>query len=195
MRALPLQGVGYPSHVPFTILLTMIGNTIKTSMLLASLLALAAAAGSHAADGKRYQNQVAKMTCGAATYTLTSACIKSGDPMSLNECKPQTLVIDNAGAKRSAILPELPKEYAARIHASRGGLEDLFVVAWACSNASAGPIATLHYSIGGGSAEYSEAWSYYDKAGNLILNDRKLTLDEVRAVERSLKRVPSIMPE
>jgi hypothetical protein len=135
------------------------------------------------------------MTCGAASYTLTSTCIKSADPTELNKCKPQTLVIDKAGGKRSTTLPELPREYAAQVRASRGDLKDLFVVACACSSTSHGPIATLHYSIGGGSAEYSEAWCYYDKVGNLIVKEPKLTPDEVNATERSFKRVPSIMPE
>lgn len=158
------------------------------------LLALGACTGSHAADDQPYHDQVAKMSCGAASYTLKSTCKGSGDPMELNDCKPQTLAIDNAGARRSVTLPELPKKLAAEIRASRAGLEDLFVVAWSCSKAGGEPVATLHYSVGGGSGEYSEAWSHYDKAGKLFVKEPKLTPDEVKAVERSFKKVPSIMP-
>lgn len=158
------------------------------------LLALGACAGSHAADGQPYRDQFVKMRCGAASYTLKSTCKSSGDPMELNDCKPQTLAIDNAGARRSATLPELPGELAAEVRASRGGMGDLFVVAWGCSIAGGEPIATLHYSVGGGSGEYSEAWSHYDKAGKLFVKEPKLTPDEVKAVERSFEKVPSIMP-
>lgn len=158
------------------------------------LLALGACAGSHAADGQPYRDQVAKMRCGAASYTLKSTCKSSVDPMELNDCKPQALVIDNAGARSSTTLPELPRELAAEVRASRGGLQDLFVVAWGCSIAGGEPVATLHYSVGGGSGEYSEAWSHYDKAGKLFVKEPKLTPDEVKAAERSFKKVPSIMP-
>jgi len=158
------------------------------------LLTLGACAGSHAADGQPYRDQVAKMHCGAASYTLKSTCKSSGDPMELNDCKPQTLAIDNAGARRSTTLPELPRELVAEVRASRGGLQDLFVVAWGCSKAGGAPMATLHYSFGGGSGEHSEAWSHYDKAGKLFVKEPKLTPDEVKAVERSFKKVPSIMP-
>jgi hypothetical protein len=166
----------------------------KLSMPLA-VLALTASSGSEAAEDKRYRKQVVKMACGAASYTLTSTCIMSGDSMTLNECKAQTLVIDKVGTRRTAILPELPREHAVQVGATGRDLKELFVVAWACSNASDGPITTLRYSTGGGSAEYSEAWSHYDKAGNLIVNDRKLTPNEVRTIERRFQRVPSILPE
>lgn len=168
---------------------------MKKSMLPLAMLALIACPGSHAADGRGYEKQSVKMDCGTARYTLTSTCIQSGDLTTLNECKPQTLSVDNAGAKRSTTLPELPKALSAEIRAARGGLGELFVISWACSKTGAGPIATLHYSIGGGSAAYGEAWANYDKAGNLIVKDLKLTPDEIDAIQRNLKRVPSIMPE
>lgn len=162
----------------------------KLSMTL-SLLALHA----HAADDKGYLNHPVTMTCGGASYTLTSTCKSSGDPMELNDCKPQTLVIDQGGAKRSTTLPELPAKYAAQIRASGRDLQDLFVISWACSKTADGPIATLYYSIGGGSAEYSEAWTHYDKAGKLVVDDSDITPKEVGTIEKNMKRVPSIMPE
>jgi len=159
--------------------------------MMLSVLALHA----HAADDEGYLKHPVTMTCGGASYTLTSTCKSSGDPMELNYCKRQTLVIDQGGAKRSRTLPELPAKYAAQIYASGRDLQDLFVISWACSKTADGQIATLYYSIGGGSAEYSEAWTHYDKAGKLVTDDSKLTPDDVKAVQKSLKRIPSIMPE
>lgn len=167
---------------------------MKKLMMRLTVLALSICPVSHAADGNRYQKEVAKMTCGAATYTLTSICIKSGDLMTLNECKPQTLVIDTAGGRRSKTLPELPRKDAARIRSVGGDVADLFVVAWACTSAGGRPIATFHYSIGGGSAGYSEAWSHYDNEGNLVSKDMKLAPDQARGIQRNFTAVPSIMP-
>lgn len=167
---------------------------MKKSMMPLVLLALSLCTDLHAAATERYRNDVVKMKCGAANYTLKSTCIKSEDAMSMNECKPQSLMIETAAGKRSATLPELPKEEAGTIRASGRDLKSLFVVAWACTDAGSGPIATLRYSAGGGSGEYSEAWSHYDEAGNLVIAASKLTPGQVRAVERNFKAVPSIMP-
>lgn len=168
--------------------------TMKTTMIPMALLALAACQNGEAAD-RRYQKQVATMACGDAAYTLTSVCVKNEDPFELNECRPQSLQIDSGGAKRTATLPELPPAEAKRIQASGGELKNLFVVEWACSTAGKGPLATLHYSIGGGSAEYAETWTHYDQGGKLVDGKSKLTPAEVKAVERSFKKVPSIMPD
>lgn len=167
---------------------------MKTCIIPMALLALVACHEGEAAD-QRYQKQVAKMACGDAAYALTSTCIKSEDPFELNQCQPQSLVTDVGGAKRSAALPELPSAERKRVQAIGGDLKRLFVVRWACSNSSIGPIATLHYSIGGGSAEYSETWSHYDRTGKLIEGSVKLTPVELSAVERNFKNVPSIMPD
>ena len=167
---------------------------MKKSMMRLTVLALSICPVSHAADGNRYQKEVAKMTCGGATYTLSSTCIKSGDLMTLNECKPQTLVVETAGGKRSTTLPELSSKDAARIRTVGGNMADLFVVAWACTSAGGGPIATFHYSIGGGSAEDSEAWSHYEKEGNLVSKVKKLGPDQARGIQRNFMAVPSIMP-
>lgn len=163
-------------------------------MIFLAFTALAACDQGQAA-GQKYQKNVAQMVCGDAAYTLTSTCIKSDDPFELNQCKPQSLVVDVRGAQRSASLPELPGRERKRIQTSGGDLKRLFVVEWACTNASNGPIATLHYSIGGGSAEYAETWSHYDKGGKLIDSNAKLTPAEVKTVERNFKKVPSIMPD
>ncbi len=166
----------------------------KTFVLPMALLALGSGLQAHAAD-KKYDKQVVSMACGEANYTLGSVCSKSGDPMALNDCKPQSLVIDHGGAKRTAALPELPKEESKRLRAGGRNLGHLFVVRWACSTARSGPIATLYYSIGGGSAPDGETWTHYDKTGKLMESNTKLTPDEVGAIERNFKKVPSIMPD
>lgn len=166
----------------------------KTCMLPIALLVLGASLHAHAAD-KKYGKQVVNMACGEAEYTLTSVCSKSGDPMGLNDCKSQSLLIDRAGAKRTAALPELPKDDSKRLRAGGRNLHDLFVVRWACSNTRSGPIATLYYSIGGGSAPDGETWTHYDKAGKLMESGTRLTPEEINAVERNFKDVPSIMPD
>jgi hypothetical protein len=168
--------------------------TTTTRLLPLALLALAASPDGQAA-GPQYQAQVVRMTCGEASYTLTSSCIQGEDESTLNECKPQSLVIVHGNARRRTTLPELPRELDRQIRASRGGLDSHFVVAWGCSSTGNGPVATLRYSIGGGSAPYSEAWSHYDKTGKLMGDTEKLTRDEVEAVLRHLKKVPSIMPD
>jgi len=166
----------------------------KTFVLPVALLALCACLHSQAAD-KKYDKQVVSMACGEANYTLSSVCSKSGDPMELNDCKPQSLIIEHAGAKRTAALPELPKDESKRLRAGGRNLQDLFVVRWACSAARSGPIVTLYYSIGGGSAPDGETWTHYDKTGKLMESSTKLTPDEVKAIERNFKKVPSIMPD
>lgn len=166
----------------------------KTFRLPMALLALGAGLHAHAAD-KTYQKQVVSMACGEANYTLSSVCSKSGDPMTLNDCKPQSLLIDGAGAKRTATLPELPADERKRMRASGRDIKTLFVVEWACSDTRRGPVATLYYSIGGGSAPDGETWTHYDKAGRLMESDVSLSPEEVSAVQRKFKRVPSIMPD
>lgn len=166
----------------------------KTYYIPLAVLALSACNSGHTADQK-YRDHVVKLACGETSYTLTSSCVKSEDPFELNECKPQALLIDSAGAKRRTKLPELPKSESKRIQASGGDVKSLFVVAWACSQADQGPIATFKYSIGGGSAEYAETWTHYDKVGKLIESQEKLSPRQVQSVERNFKKIPSIMPD
>lgn len=167
---------------------------MKTLIVPTLLLVLGAGHHCHAA-GHKYEKQVVKMRCGEASYTLTSVCSKSGDSMTLNDCKPQSLLIDGAGAKRTATLPELPADERKRMRASGRDIKTLFVVEWACSDTRRGPVATLYYSIGGGSAPDGETWTHYDKAGRLMESDVSLSPEEVSAVQRKFKRVPSIMPD
>ncbi|OON62798.1 hypothetical protein B0920_05025 [Massilia sp. KIM] len=142
-----------------------------------------------------YKEYTAKMTCGKISYAVTSICKKSGDALTLNECKRQTLKVANGGVKRVASLPDLTKLERARIRESGGDLKDLYVIAWACTESSIGPVATFYYSIGGGTAEYSEALAHYDMSGMLMDAGPRLTPNDISEAMRNLKPVPSIMPD
>jgi hypothetical protein len=166
---------------------------VKNYSSIFGLVALACANASCAAE--KYKDEVVQLACGESRYALTSSCIKSKDPFELNECKPQSLAIENKTSQRRTMLPELPKNEVKRIQASGGNIKSLFVVSWSCSKTTQGPIATLKYSTGGGSAEHAETWTHYSGTGKLVESGKKLNADEVMAVDHNFKKVPSIMPD
>lgn len=146
------------------------------------------------AEVANFRDHTVKMSCGRAHYTLTSTCRKSPDLSQLNTCRPQTLRIELEGATRSVVLPEFSRKERDRIRTSGGELGELFVVAWSCTKSSKGPFGTLYYSIGGGSAPYSEALSHYDASGRLIVSDSALKPDDLSEAMKHVREVPSIMP-
>ena len=132
------------------------------------------------------------MVCGNAKFVIESTCKKSTKAMSLNACKPQTLKVEGS---RVITLPELTKEDAQSITESGGELKDLYVTQWGCARSRGQDIAVLYYSIGGGSAPYSEAWAKYDTKGKLVGKENTLDAATMGSLEKSMKAVRSIMPE
>lgn len=132
------------------------------------------------------------MTCGKAQFVIESTCKKSTKAMKLNECKPQTLKV--AGGRAMA-LPELTTEDTEAIKKSGGDLKDLFVTQWGCVRSRGQDLAVLYYSIGGGSAPYSEAWAKYDSTGKLVGKENALSPKAVEELQETMKDVRSIMPE
>ena len=165
------------------------GYSLKIASTLCALFAIS----SCHASGK-YEKFVDSLSCGNVSYTIVSLCEKPDDEMSLRECKPQKLTSRSNGVNKSVVLPELDENERKSLIAAGGALEDLFVVEWACTTIKGRSIAVMHYSIGGGSAPYSEAWSKYD--GGKLKSDAVLPFDKTTfpALKKNLKKVHSIMP-
>lgn len=161
--------------------------------IVTTLAAMLTISGCQAAA--KYERFVDSLVCGKTSYTIVSQCETSGDKMTLNECKPQTLTSQSNGASRSVVLPELDKRTRKSIIDSGGALEDLFVVAWTCTANKGKQIAMMHYSIGGGSAPYSEAWAAYDGARLLVSSKLPFDRNDFTSINKTLKKVHSIMPE
>ena len=170
----------------------MKNKSLKNSLILTySLLLMSSVAAKN-----KYDTSVQKMICGKATYTLQSICMKSEDDMSLNECKQQKLKIENNKNIRNILLPELNKSDIKTIKGSGGVIEDLYVVKWGCGNTAKENVAVFYYSIGGGSAPYSEAWAQYDENGEIIQHG-KLGMDGKAMLKLydKMEKVKSINPE
>jgi hypothetical protein len=155
--------------------------------------ALAATALScHAGD--RYVTSVGKLACGDVKYTVKSPCMRSDDG-GLNECKRQTLQIQGKQKARNVTLPDLTAEDAERYRKIGGELDSLYLVSWSCVSHLNQPILLLYYSIGGGSAPYSELYAKYDAQGNLLNNRAKQLPGNVYdAFDEHATPVHSIMP-
>ncbi len=143
----------------------------------------------------RYETFTEKLTCGKANFTIKSECKKAADNMSLNECKPQSLAIEHDNSVRTALLPEFSKSDLLSITEAGGDKDDLYVIKWGCGDAQSGKVALLYYSIGGGSAPYSEVWVQYDERGRIV-TEKKDRLDEksLMKTQKEMKKVHSIMP-
>lgn len=132
------------------------------------------------------------MTCGKGKFVIESTCKKSAKAMSLNQCKLQTLKVEGG---REIKLPELTKEDTDSIVKSGGAVKNLYVTQWGCAHSRGQDLAVLYYSIGGGSAPYSEAWAKYDSTGKLVGKENSLDPKTLEALEETMKDVRSIMPE
>ncbi|MEV4777920.1 hypothetical protein [Burkholderia sp. LMU1-1-1.1] len=165
----------------------------KISLGLSILAALGLANGCSARA--KYENFTEKLTCGKANFTIKSECKKAADSMSLNECKPQTLAIEHDKSIRTATLPELNKSDLSSIIENGGDKDDLYVIKWGCGDGQSGKVALLYYSIGGGSAPYSEVWVQYDESGRIVTG-KTGGLDEKSLIktQKEMKKVRSIMP-
>ncbi|WP_145647943.1 hypothetical protein [Pseudoduganella lurida] len=163
---------------------------------LVALAMLAASITNPASAADRFAVTTATLQCGATRYVLASTCRPGKDETELNTCKPQVLTVSHAGKERKATLPELGKALT-RETGKAGTLKNLFVVQWGCGrrDAKGGENAVLYYSVGGGNADYSEAFVVYDEAGVVIEDARRA--DYKAALQDGmdrLKPVRSIMP-
>lgn len=154
-----------------------------------AVLALGSASLLHAAE--QYRDTVDRLTCGAQTVAIQSRCAKGDDDLSLNTCKAQAMSIGT----RSVILPELDQRDVAAIRKEGGTPSALFAVKMGCARVGKAAYPVLYYSIGGGSAPYSEVWTAYDARGKLLPNE-KFPLDGkmLVALGKKMRRVQSIMP-
>lgn len=172
-------------------------QTLKTIRYIQSVLcvlSLGAFAGCQAAS--QYKTFTDEIICGKAKLSIQSICAKGDDNMSLNRCKQQQLTIARDGAKRSAALPELNQDDIKSIKEEDGSVNDLYVVKFGCAQVADANYAILYYSVGGGSAPYSEFWTAYDERGNL-LGSKSFPLhgNDLEQVNKKMKKVHSIMPE
>jgi hypothetical protein len=172
-------------------------QTMKTLQYIQSVLcvlSLGAFAVCQAAG--KYKTFTDEIICGKAKLSIQSTCAKGDDKMSLNRCKPQQLTIAQDGAKRSTALPELNQDDVRSIKEEDGSVSDLFVVKVGCAQVADANYALFYYSVGGGSAPYSEFWTAYDESGNLLSSKYfPLHGNALEQVNQKMKKVHSIMPE
>lgn len=144
----------------------------------------------------RYKTFTDEIICGDVRLLIQSTCAKGDDNMSLNRCKPQQLTIERVGAKRSVLLPELNQDDVKSIKAEDGSVSDLYVVKLGCAHVVDANYAILYYSVGGGSAPYSEVWTAYDETGKL-LGSKNFPLhgNALEKVSQKMKKIHSIMPD
>lgn len=147
------------------------------------------------ANGMAFDTWTEQMTCGQAQYRVDSVCTPSNDPETLNDCKAQTLVVKRPAGPRSVRLPELTVASARTIREAGGEVKDLFLTHWACTRKDTNALAIFYYSIGGGSAPYSEATAVYDAAGKLLDDNDPKARPAAGYPFGKMKPVRSIMPD
>lgn len=170
---------------------------MKTKRYIQSVLCFLALGGLSACQAAdTYKTFTDELSCGRAKVSIQSTCAKGDDDMSLNVCKPQRLTISRDGATRSAALPELNQDDIASIKEEDGSISELFVIKMGCAQVANANYAIMYYSVGGGSAPYSEFWTAYDESGKL-LGSKKFPLrgNALEDVSKKMKKVHSIMPE
>lgn len=146
--------------------------------------------------GGKYKSSIDEISCGKARLSIKSICAKGDDSMSLNVCKPQQLMLVREGATHRAALPELTEDDVKSIRDEDGSISDLYVVKLGCAHVGDANYAILYYSIGGGSAPYSEYWTAYDESGKLLSSKNfPLHGNALEDVSKKMKKVHSIMPE
>jgi hypothetical protein len=155
-----------------------------------AMLAVASAAHGQAA----YTTTTETMSCGKGKFTIASTCRKNGD--GLNQCKPQKLTVVSPAGTRTTSLPEMTNAEAADYKALGGDIKDLYVIQWGCgkSAAKSQPVAVFYYSIGGGSAPYSEVDIHYNEVGQLAGKSLAIAARDYDALGEAMKPVRSIMP-
>jgi hypothetical protein len=178
------------------VVVTKSGKKMRIKNKMNAMLAGAAVAVVHvgclAGDQAPWREQ---LQCGDTQYVIESDCKPSGDSSTLNQCKRQTLTVSHDGKTRKATLPELNKVSAKSIVETGGKVGKLFVTQWACVRGDKGDVAVMYYSIGGGSAPYSEAYSIYDEAGAVIENEDSAKYEQALThSEGHMKKVKSITP-
>lgn len=170
---------------------------MKTNRYIQSVLcvlALGSLSACHAASAYRtYKDEI---SCGKAKLSIQSTCAKGDDNMSLNVCKPQQLTIVRDGAMRSAALPELNQDDVKAMMEEDRSVSELYAVKMGCAQVANANYAILYYSVGGGSAPYSEFWTAYDESGKL-LGSKKFPLhgNALEEANKKMKKIHSIMPE
>jgi len=157
------------------------------------VLSLGALSACQAASA--YKTFTDEISCGKSKLLIQSTCAKGDDNMSLNVCKPQKLMVVRDGATRSAVLPELNQDVVESIKEKDGSVSELYVIKMGCAQVANANYAILYYSIGGGSAPYSEFWTAYDESGKL-LDSKNFPLrgNALQEVNKKMKKVRSIMP-
>ncbi len=90
----------------------------------------------------------------------------------------------------------MTKSEAADYKALGGDIKDLYVIQWGCgkSAAKSQPVAVFYYSIGGGSARYSEVNIHYNEFGQLAGESLAISPQDYDALDKAMKPVRSIMP-
>lgn len=171
-------------------------KTMKNTSLSKLFACLVVGISTTSCVAQDYEAWAEQMTCGEAQYKLVSICKPSNAEMELNECKAQTLEIVTKGRIRKVKLPELSK-FSLRIYKEvKGNVSELFVTNWGCGHDGKMSVLSLYYSIGGGSAPYSESASYYSNDGKLVEDEKNPKYDKaIRDAEKQMKSVHSIMPD
>lgn len=161
--------------------------SIRSLLFLATLTTVASCS---AGDG--YKTNTDNLVCGKAVFTIESTCKKSKEEHDLNVCKPQTLTVNKT---RKVALPDFTPAETRRITDAGGATKDLFVIQWGCVKSKGTDVAVLAYSTGGGNAPYSESQTKYDDTGKLLGKEHRLAPEVQLALEKSMTKVRSIMPE
>jgi hypothetical protein len=93
-------------------------------------------------------------------------------------------------------LPELNQGDIKSIKEEEGSVSELYVIKIGCAQVANANYAILYYSVGGGSAPYSEFWTAYDESGKL-LDSKNFPLHghALEKMYKKMKKVNSIMPE
>jgi hypothetical protein len=143
-----------------------------------------------------YKTFTDDISCGKAKLSIQSTCARGDDDMSLNVCKPQKMTMFSAGIVRSASLPELNQGDIKSITEEDGSVSELYVIKMGCAQVANANYAILYYSVGGGSAPYSEFWTAYDERGKL-LDSKNFPLhgNALEKIYEKMKKVNSNMPE
>ena len=156
------------------------------------LFGVALAGAAHAAPP--FKTFSDRLTCGPVAVTVQSTCAEGEDDTTLNTCHPQQMTIASARGTRGVTLPELTKGQRKSYEKLGGSVSDLFLTKMGCARARQAEYVLFYYSIGGGSAPYSELWLAYDKNGALV-EDKDFPEGLTSSADFSkMQRVRSIMP-
>lgn len=166
----------------------------KSRFSISVFLAVGFSASAYAAQ--KFETSTVLMECGEAKFKIESTCAKSAEEMTLNVCKPQKLTIVVNGDAVQKQLPEFSKFSLKILKEVGGDPKNLYVVSWGCGGKGSEAVASLYYSIGGGSAPYSESMGFYDSKGRLIEQEKDVRYKKsMSEADGKMKPVPSIMPD